>query len=1605
MGFFANVFNGDSHSSRKHRRKGNYRRCRIEEFEQRELLSANPFLPPDVIDFGVAFHDGYCKDYAESPYEHKSQHTTEDTFYVAWNGGADGTKLTELVIDLSNAEAHGGLLFGPNTFRFLDDALIEKHEQNLIRVTLEDTLLRIEFLDAFDGNMFGFCVSVYTPTTTDNIYHIVGGPLFHGATVDATFIAENFHDLTIREGFNEHYSTGNLAFDPEAPTKPWIPEGDTCHPDEPTTWAGATTVDCQHDTPGDPGDPGKPGGPGKPDDPHRQKPLTGSLSGYVYHDRNNDGQRDDLTEEGIPNVRLELWIWNDDSKQYENTGRWTETNDTGFYFFDDVEAFQNYQIREAQPTGWESGKNAIGTMNNMELGWLSDDLSDAISGIWMAPNGIGQDYNFAEYKNGSLSGYVYHDRNNDGHKDELTEEGIAGEQLELWVWNDALKQYEDTGRRAETNADGAYRFDNVEAFRQYKIQQIQPNGWTSGKNTVGNVDGVESGLVSEEDSFDDIWLGSNSDGENYNFAEYKNGSISGYVYYDQNNDGHKDETEDGIAKVKLELWVWNEDTQEYEDTGRRAETDDNGYYRFDDVGAFREYRVQEVQPEGWESGKNSVGMVDGEKGGWLNEYLLDAIDGIWISTESVAENYNFGEYKNGSISGYVYHDQNNDGQKDETEEGIAGAELELWVWNEEQGQYVDTTTRATTNDEGFFIFQNVEAFNRYQVRQVQPDGWEQGKNTVGTMNGEKTDAGWLADGLTDVIEGIWMPTGGTGEYYMFGEHKNGSISGYVYHDLNNDGQRDALIEKGIAGVQLELWVWNKEQGQYVDTTTRATTNDEGFFIFQNVEAFNRYQVRQVQPDGWEQGKNTVGTMNGEKTDAGWLADGLTDVIEGIWMPTGGTGEYYMFGEYKNSSIGGTVVDDEGKPIPNAIIELFDEGGNKIGETKTDDEGNYEFTNVPPGNYWLKQHRPDDYCGGGGSEGTLGGFYDSDENAIFGIEVKSGDEGQNYDFFAFRRGEISGFVFHDANESGEWDEGEGLEGVNLSLWVWDTELNDYRNTLKTALTDADGYYLFTGLCAGKEYQIRAGHPESEECWIIAIGTMDEKQNGEAFSCGETEEDGISKIVMIPGGKGANYNFFTKPIEIPIDPPEPPPVKDVPQNAPPFVKPFGTLPRVLGGGAIPTGGSSAGPAPFASETLRTAFGGGSVAPGTPAPFSWNLSVINAGYPRSNGETDGMTLGEHASRTTMILSDGPSEIGAEGNTSEGARYVSASWTPLPMAQSGWYVRDANGVIRKRFTFGPDGGVPIVGDFSGDGIDRIAVYHEGNWYIDLNGNGHWDEEDLWAEMGGKDDHPVVGDWDGDGKADIGIFGPMKASDPQIMATESGLPSDLNTRQAARPKNMPPNISVNDAVDNVRAMKHSQGGGVRLDVVDHVFQFGNEGDKAFVGDFTGDGIATIGVFRDGKWYIDKTGTGEWKDRIVVANNDNLGLGSEGIPIVGDFNGDGISKIGLYVDGTWYLDTTGDFVYDTQIEFGEPGDHPVVGDFDGSGIAQLAVYRASSSEKTMMTQTPEPAMGVTESMIAQDFGGKPDQTNGNSQPDEDSLKNHSRSIASPHTNAPLTRGQ
>jgi hypothetical protein len=128
---------------------------------------------------------------------------------------------------------------------------------------------------------------------------------------------------------------------------------------------------------------------------------------------------------------------------------------------------------------------------------------------------------------------------------------------------------------------------------------------------------------------------------------------------------------------------------------------------------------------------------------------------------------------------------------------------------------------------------------------------------------------------------------------------------------------------------------------------------------------------------------------------------------------------------------------------------------------------------------------------------------------------------------------------------------------------------------------------------------------------------------------------------------------------------------------------------------------------------------------------------------------------------------------------------------------------------------------------------------------------------------------------------------------------------------------------------------------------FGLAGDYPVVGDWNGTGVQSIGVFRNGVWYLDLNNNGQWDG---VAGGDGIfyfGLPGD-IPVVGDWTGTGVSRFGVFRCSpgqvcTWILDANGSKAYepsDPVYYYGLYGDLPVVNNWSGVGNEdQIGVYR------------------------------------------------------------------
>jgi len=134
---------------------------------------------------------------------------------------------------------------------------------------------------------------------------------------------------------------------------------------------------------------------------------------------------------------------------------------------------------------------------------------------------------------------------------------------------------------------------------------------------------------------------------------------------------------------------------------------------------------------------------------------------------------------------------------------------------------------------------------------------------------------------------------------------------------------------------------------------------------------------------------------------------------------------------------------------------------------------------------------------------------------------------------------------------------------------------------------------------------------------------------------------------------------------------------------------------------------------------------------------------------------------------------------------------------------------------------------------------------------------------------------------------------------------------------------------------------------------FGLMTDAAVPGDYNGDGVSEIAVFRgsEGAWYISQ-GSAQNFTRIEWGTNGD-------VAVPADYDGDAKTDIAVWrpSSGVWYIrnSSNGSFRAET---FGLNGDKVVPGDYDGDGKTDLAVWRPTDGNWYIMRSTTNSLQSV-----------------------------------------------
>jgi len=236
-------------------------------------------------------------------------------------------------------------------------------------------------------------------------------------------------------------------------------------------------------------------------------------------------------------------------------------------------------------------------------------------------------------------------------------------------------------------------------------------------------------------------------------------------------------------------------------------------------------------------------------------------------------------------------------------------------------------------------------------------------------------------------------------------------------------------------------------------------------------------------------------------------------------------------------------------------------------------------------------------------------------------------------------------------------------------------------------------------------------------------------------------------------------------------------------------------------------------------------------------------------------------------------------------------------------------------RLQCGMTNDIPVPGDYLNEGSKRIAVFRPSNgyWYIKGKGEKDWGASagNMLLQCGMRGDVPVPGDYNGDGIVDIAVWRPsvgywyIKGKGTSHWALSSG------------------NIGV---------------------------QCGTRGDVPVPMDYFNEGRLRLAVWRpsNGVWYI--KGDNRMLHWNQSSGNIALQCGSSGdIPVPGDYFGDGIVRLAVWrpSNGVWYIKGTelvswGSSGGNVAVQCGTQGDIPVPYDYFDEGKLRIAVYRPST---------------------------------------------------------------
>ena len=467
---------------------------------------------------------------------------------------------------------------------------------------------------------------------------------------------------------------------------------------------------------------------------------------------------------------------------------------------------------------------------------------------------------------------------------------------------------------------------------------------------------------------------------------------------------------------------------------------------------------------------------------------------------------------------FVWLDNNLNGTQDEGENGVNGVTVDLYQTGSdgEAGTaddiHIGTSITGDNGDghPGYYLFPELPAGN-YFAKFTLP------ANThftpgVGSDLATNSDAS-TTTGRTPVTHIELGEKDLTWDAGVF--RSDASYGNRVWLDGNRNGLQD-VGEAGVEGIRVLLYRGN---GTVVDSTLTAS---DGGYLFDNLFP-GEYYARFRLPADYIFSPEHVAANDSLDSDADQTT-GLTPVTSldaSEQDPTWDTGIYL-----KPAAIGDRVwidpdrngVQDDGElGMAGVVVTLYTAAGAIVSRDTTDANGNYLFSDLTPGSFYVIVAKPDGYAFSPLNQGSNDAV-DSDVNTASGRTANyalSPDETDlSVDAGLYRLAALGDFVWNDINHDGIQNPAAepGVLGVTVRL------LDGSGNLIAETTTDDQGYYMFLNLqpatyqvefALPMEFRIHPAKPgqrcrPQQRCrrdhWPLAAGDAADRRGAQGYRRG-------------------------------------------------------------------------------------------------------------------------------------------------------------------------------------------------------------------------------------------------------------------------------------------------------------------------------------------------------------------------------------------------------------------------------------------------------------------------------------------------------------------------